>query len=363
MNILSDPILIWTGLAFILLLLIAAVLELLRRRQMRYQFVNAQWRVVKKIAEEKALSESEWQYLAELLKRNAPESPLKAVTVRQHFDECVVAEIRKLEGDSEKMAIAGLVLRDIRTHLGLDYIPLGQRIYSSRDLHVGQLVWLSEAAEVKPAWFRARIVEVDEAFFRVEPVDDMARLPHPYARGQQIRCRLWREEDARYLFSITVECFDLSPVSWQLRHADQINRMQARAYYRVRYDQPTTITGYRLPEQATLEDALTTNPAVRCRGRITNLSAGGLALVTQNDILERMLIRFLLEIPGERRIEPFARVVATAPLSGGRYLIRAMFCEMTEDTRDFIARYVMRRQQFLNAQQQDDQDASEYAEQ
>jgi hypothetical protein len=82
----------------------------------------------------------------------------------------------------------------------------------------------------------------------------------------------------------------------------------------------------------------------RLRGRISSLSAGGLAVVTQQTVPLQSRVRLSLEIPGERPFEVEASVVGAEPLAGSRHLVRVMYEGIREEQRDVIARYVLLRQ-------------------
>jgi c-di-GMP-binding flagellar brake protein YcgR len=85
----------------------------------------------------------------------------------------------------------------------------------------------------------------------------------------------------------------------------------------------------------------------KMRGRIINVSAGGFAVVVPQAIPSQVLIRVTLEFDllVSQPVSVDARMVASTPLAGGRYLVRATYFGVDEETRDIIARYVMHRQQ------------------
>ena len=86
----------------------------------------------------------------------------------------------------------------------------------------------------------------------------------------------------------------------------------------------------------------------KLRGRITNLSAGGCALVVQQSIPGQVLLRIVVELDDWEPFDLFARIVATTPISGGRTFVRTSFVAIDDEKRDKIARYIMRRQQRLS---------------
>jgi c-di-GMP-binding flagellar brake protein YcgR len=85
----------------------------------------------------------------------------------------------------------------------------------------------------------------------------------------------------------------------------------------------------------------------RLRGQITNISAGGFALVLHQNVPAQVLIRVTLDLETETA-EPFevdARIVGTTSLPGGRCLVRAAYYETENEKREIIAQYVIHRQQ------------------
>jgi c-di-GMP-binding flagellar brake protein YcgR len=192
---------------------------------------------------------------------------------------------------------------------------------------------------------------VDEAYLHVTVRDAQAARAPELVRGSEVRCYLWREDDARYEFRTAVAYSEGTPQTWSLLHSANLHRVQARNYYRVRYNQETTI-GVLGASGAAAEEADTAVPRrviTRLRGRICSLSAGGLALVTQQGVHTQARLRVALEIPEEEPFDADVETVGVEPISGGRYLVRGMFVRIGEDKRDVIARYVLRRQRPLAA--------------
>ena len=83
----------------------------------------------------------------------------------------------------------------------------------------------------------------------------------------------------------------------------------------------------------------------RFNGAMTSLGAGGVALVTRQNISREVWLRIPLILPGGPQVEVTASIVTVDPLSGGQYVIRAMFVEIDEETRDAIAQYVLHQQE------------------
>lgn len=338
---------IWLVVSILLTLLVVVVWEIYRRRAERGARIRAEWQAVEDIVREKDLPKENCELLRAFIRRWSASEPLRAVTVRQHFDECVELEMNLLSGrgDAAQFHDRGQALRDIRQHLGLDFVPFGQRIVSTRELHGGQLIWMARSGDAEAEWVRVSVVEVDEALFRVAPPDGVSSVISE--AGAKIRCRMWREDDARYLFDVMLDHVEASPPGWAFRHTAQLERMQSRAHYRVPHDQTTTIGVLDGAVDGDTSSVKDRRVVTSLRGRIFSLSAGGLALTTHQPVPKQVLLRISLDLPGYELFEAEARIVSSSALAGGRWLIRASFVGVDDATRDVIAHYVLRRQQPL----------------
>ena len=327
------------------LFLLAVLMDYLRRRRDRRLLVEAGWRSVRQIAREKELSSAELAFLEELIGRHSPAHPHRLVTVKQEFDRAVAREMERLEeqGGEKALAEGGLLLRDIRTRFGLDYIPIGQRIDTTRELYHAQPVWVGLGDAKAPEWFRMSVADVDEAHFHLAPHRGGAP-PIPKA-GDYLRCRLWREDDARYIFTTKVDSVASDPPLWALRHAVELNRVQSRAHFRIHLDQTVGVEVLNAPVDDDMSDVDRREAVTRLRGRVTSLSGGGLAIVVQQPIPKHVLLRITLDLvpePGPLRLT--ARPVGSSTLSAGKHLVRCAFAGISDEVREAVSQYVFHRQ-------------------
>ena len=82
------------------------------------------------------------------------------------------AEVARRVGEIFPLACDCMTLREIRARLGLDFVSYGQPIQSTRELNVGQPLWLAPSGLQNPRWQRASVVAMDEAFFHVAARQD-----------------------------------------------------------------------------------------------------------------------------------------------------------------------------------------------
>lgn len=335
------------ALAVVLFLLAFAVMiEVYRRRRERRLQRAAEWRAVRKIADEKELTEEERYLLESVIQKYAPEAPLRTATSRQEFDRCIERDIAETAqtGGIEAIEVRGALLRDIRMRIGLDYVPFGQRIHSTRELYRDQTIWISPGKGASSSnWYRMSVSYIDEARFHLCPHEGV--LPGATPAGSTIRCRMYREEDARYTFEGVVSRVETQPPTLVLPHVNMLNRLQSRAHFRIHFEQIAYIDVLSAP----VDDDMTgveSRPAVtRFRGRFTSLSGGGFAVIAPQPLPKQVLLRVHLEIGHESGPVPVvARLVAASPLSAGNYLVRAAYVAMSEEIRERIAHFVFHRQ-------------------
>ena len=330
------------------LLLIAILWEVVRRHMDRTRRKRVEWQMVKEIADEKDLDASEWQLLCGLIRTFHPRAPLRVVTVRQEFSDCVDAAMRALEQRPGEYDEMGMRLRSLREHLGLDYVPFGQRIDSTRELYGGQQLWAASAEGDRGEGRWLQVSSVDEARFFARPTPGQ-ETSEAWEVGKTYRFRMWREDDARYVFSARLASIEEGPRVLGFRHGMELERLQSRADYRVRYDQETLVCVIDAPIDLEGADLKSRTPVTRHRGRFTSLSAGGCAVIIPQLVPRKAYLRVCIELPDADPIEGHVRVVATSAISGGRQLVRGAFVDLDEGQRDDIARYVLHRQQPLMA--------------
>ena len=346
--------LVMLGFGFLALLAAAVGYEIFRRSQSVRAKRAAEWRSVRDILRERKISGESVGLIERMVKRHSPDHPLRAVTTREEFEHCVEVEMRSLQakGDPKAFEQAGLRFRDIRSELGLDYVPLGQRMHSTRELHDGQWITMSEIDAVQSPRIQVMVEDVNEAYFYVVLKDRPTASAPRFAPDEHVRCRLWREEDARYVFDTTIAAYDEPPPTWRVHHTSDLRRAQAREHFRVRHDQPVTVGVLNAPVDGDQKDLDMRRVVTRLRGRITSLSAGGCAVVLKQPVSRQVLLRVNLELPGEEPLELESEIVSSSAISGGRYLLRVKFLGLEDETRDMIAKHVLHQQQQRLAAQQ-----------
>lgn len=354
--------LIVAAVVFLLLFLVAIIGEIVRRRYLRVQRVRRAWEEVYRITRSKELSDTELRLLQTVVSAQCPLDPLGFVTVRRVFNAAVERYLASVSHDPARFEQEGALLRDLRVRLGLDFVPIGQPIDTTRDLSRGQVILAKPAADTRGSWFKLTVTQLDEAYITAAADFSGAEQEAPLLKpGDEITCRLWREDDARYAFKSTIVRLEhvraVPPSAIAISegaalpdvivfcHGTDFQRTQSRAFYRVRHNQPTSVGIVPGPLDGNYEGAALRKPTTHIRARIVSLSAGGMAMETQQPLPQHVLLRATLDMPDTEPVTVTAQIVGVSSVGAGRYLVRGAFVDISESERDVIAQYVWRKQQ------------------
>jgi hypothetical protein len=345
----------------------AAALEWSRRRERSRRRLIREWESVHNIFHERGIPDEDAALIEQWVLRHASKAPLHAVTTREGFEALVAqgierarrVEVKTLPRDAATLDNLGVRLRGIRTELGLDTVPAGSSMTSTRDLSDGQWLSIARGDADPPQWFRVMIEDVNEAFFYVSYKDGPPSTAPVLPVGAPVRCGLWRGEDARYTFETVAAAYTGPPPTWTLKHTSTLHRTQNRAHYRIRHDQAVVAGVLNAPRDPTRAGDVASRRAVtKLPGQLSSLSAGGCAIVFKQSLTRHVLLRITLELPREVPIEAVVEIVSTAHISGGRYLVRGKFLGLSEEAQDRISRYVHLKQQQRRDVPPDDRDPS-----
>lgn len=343
----DDTWMLYVFFAVVGMFIAAYWIERVRRHAAWKRTLEAEYAALGDLARDKDLTTEEQAILEDLARRYAREEPFRVGTMRQVFNRCVDGAMDEAlqSGDRKLFVRRGEVLRDIRVKLGLDYVPFGVRITSTRELYSRQPVWVASSPEQDhQTWTRMVVSMVDEGHFHLEH-DDTVPMPHAKA-GDAIHFRLWREEDARYEFNARLAEQRNGPPEWTFLHSTRLRRLQARAHYRIRFDAACEVGIVSAPVDGDMAGVAERPVLTRLRGRITSLSGGGYAVVVTQPVPQQVVLRVALDLGGEQGpVLTNARVVGSLNVPGGRYLLRASFVGMGDEDREVITRHVFQMQQ------------------
>lgn len=334
------------GLCLASLFIVAALMDRARRSKLNEKRLTHDWAALRELMADKELTRAEAALLESIIRRWSPDTPVRPATSRRMFGECVNKEMARLDAAKDRRAFAkvGQQLREIRRRLSLDYTPIGQQIESTRDLMHGQLVNVGRDPKEKNRFIPFAVVSVDEAYMLLRPLADGMHPPESYGRGQKLPCRIWREDDGRYTFDLAFDDIEGEDRLWRFNHSQSLVRHQAREYFRVSYSEAVETEVLDAPVDGDYSDVGDRPAVTRFEGRVTSLSAGGLAVNLPQAISRHVLLRMRLGLEGQEEVEVIGAIVSVQGDPGGHYAARCRFVATSQDAQDAIAHYVTRRQ-------------------
>jgi hypothetical protein len=167
--------------------------------------------------------------------------------------------------------------------------------------------------------------------------------------GATVKCRMWRDDDARYLFDMKLDSNHPSLPGLRFFHTTAMERVQGRQHFRVRHDQTADLGVINKPvdsvDEADVADLYVRPIVTSVRGRITNLSAGGFATVVHQPVSKSVFLRAVLDLEESEPLTTISRIVSVNDMAAGRLLLRTQFVGLSQDDRERIAKHVTVKQQ------------------
>jgi hypothetical protein len=312
-----------------------------RKMARKKRFIRTDWDIAADLMREKQLDKAQVDLLTQMIRKYHDKNPLASLTVRQQFDALIDKRMRDAAKAHDDAAFQdlGKKLYEVRLRLGLDFVPYGRSIQSTRELRTGQLLWL-HPSDLAPDWAMASVSSTDEAYFGVT-------FKEPYAfdlmaPGRLATFRLWRQDDGRYHFELPVAAAQAGGSERLFHHTTKLARIQERCYYRIRCSIETYLKRNDDNPGISFADAPQILPV-----RICSLSAGGFAALAEQPMPNGVMVRIPLQLSGELPFEIEARMIGGSALGGGRHIVRGQFLGAFQESQDVIARYVARKQQAL----------------
>lgn len=323
---------LWAFVAFLVLLgcLIYVGWRIQQKRELAHLL-----RSFNHLAREKRLTDTEIQWV--WCMANATPYPLLVLTSATTFNQ----SLDKTDPLSENQ------LAIIRHKLGFDTHPLGRPLTDTQDIPIGQRLWVGIKRDGKAQFYRCVLVENTPTGLQIAPItktdENAFRDPRP---NETIYIRFWRRGDSEYQFkSQWLNLPDANTLC--LIHSAQIKRLQHRDFFRLPVHIPVVIHAISSTEEAHIPPETLGNHKSQTLGlgRLTDLSAGGAALLTSIPITYGSHI-WLAPI-GESHfallgVAGYVRDVA--PEGKNSYRHRLEFVNLTDAHQDILARQIHQTQ-------------------
>lgn len=298
----------------LLLLLVAAFIALIaynllrwrrQKRQVAENFLH--------LAKEMRLDSRQADFLLQLSREKRMNNPLLILTSVYVFDRHLGELAARLTNDNPDDPVLDTIAQ-IRTLLGFDELSADQALRSTRQVPAGQTLMIWDEGDESEEFSPWLVVDRDERAITIAPLlRDGQREFVPVQPGALLSARFWREGDTEYRFTTEVLAFSSQDRTALLRHVDRIERLQLRDFFRLpthfplflfalpitpaeKESEPEDLLVRQEEEEEHAPEAEEVSPigeppaipvpddAPRIAGQVANLSAGGLFLMTGDEV-------------------------------------------------------------------------------
>ncbi len=224
---------LWVFLGFLALIVVLVVVEayILRRRHRAHTH-----RTFRSLAEEKGLTHTEEEIVWKIAEGVSSGNPPIVLSSMSAFNQGVNHLIQKI-GTDDPISLRNLDewLVLIRRKLRFDELPAGWAFKTTRDIPDGQRLLAGFKHEDQTRFCTCLVAEVDGAGILVSPLlrtDEEAF--REVSEEDVVYVRFWRHGDTEYKFRTKLlPGSDAGPGTLLLAHAEELDRVQRRDFFRV----------------------------------------------------------------------------------------------------------------------------------
>ncbi|MDR0331015.1 MAG: PilZ domain-containing protein, partial [Chitinispirillales bacterium] len=237
------------------------------------------------------------------------------------------------------------ILLSLRKKLGYGVIAADQRLYSTRNMSVGQKVTLvvpGPGGGQKPHSIGAMVSHVGEFWFTARIVEDFGGLVS--VGGWEIRLAFLREGDAAYSVSARVRDAEAAGLI-NFFHTMKLLRNQHRQYMRLDINMPIK---YKVIERIDSEERAFTDEFA---AHTIDISGGGVCFIADVPLAAGDTILLTLSIPGATLSGIRSKILKVLPVEGKgaatRYRHLVQFVLIEQQQRDKIVKFIFEKQRTL----------------
>lgn len=281
---------------------------------------------------EHRLSKAQVRLLLDLASRHHMHDPLLLLTSLKAFDRHAgrLAGAVGSDGDDPRLEM----LSAIRRRLGFDAPPTEQRFYTTRTLAPGQvlMVWPHGS---DTGFLHCVVVDRDERAVTAVPLlRDGDRRLSELAAGDAIKVRFWRKGDTEYRFRAQILEVQARTTSIRIRHAEQLERVQLRDYYRVAASFQLIL--YVLPQgvEEVSPERVSAVAADRLSATAIDISGGGLSVHVGAAVPRSSELVVDPDFAGEFPLAGIHCLVVEQAAREGGWYVRLQFVALPGEVRD-----------------------------
>ncbi|OGS33747.1 MAG: hypothetical protein A2293_14435 [Elusimicrobia bacterium RIFOXYB2_FULL_49_7] len=267
-----------------------------------------------------------------------PESIFKNIL---SFEIGIARDINNHVSDRESLAGLAQTVASLRDKLGYSRLPEGTRLYSSRELGVGQPVAITFSKDPSDERIMTRVHDVSELELALSlPQDKQERVPS--LPGTPLFCNLFQPKDAEYFFDSRLLRKDGSGHFLYITHVAEMGRRQLREFVRLDVKNEAA---FRVVRSDAAPQVV--KDAKRSKGLVIDIGGGGLNLRTVEELHINDVLLLSFSFLGEsffgvkgKVLRIMAKTVHGEPV----FQNHLSFIEMENAAREKIIKLIFKKQ-------------------
>ena len=317
---------------------------LIRRRRTNIE----QWDWFYRMCEAKDLSVEEMKILRSMIRKTKVRNPTKIFKFVKVFEKCVNNEFRKARFTDDEREEFTEDISEIRRKLLFDRFPSGRILESTRGINPAQRVRIGFEFDGKRHYIHTWVLDTKEDAILVY-IPEVKGEQEAFSAGQPVDVYFWRETDAGYMFSTTIQDVENEPIGvLYLNHSGELQRTQRRHFYRLDIFLPVNfrvLTDEQkkiLREERSVPFPKEEKPKT---GEVKSLSGGGSAFISDTVMNKGEILWIEIELSESWKISNiYGKVIRCKKIFEAEYKVFAEFLLIEDSQREEIIRYVSAKQ-------------------
>lgn len=343
----KEQLMLFLIIAFIIILsliLIQFITYFVRRKRRNIE----QWDWFYRMCEAKDLSVEEMKLLRDMIKKTKLRNPAVVFKSMKAFDRCVNTEFKTTDLTDEKREELAEDIAEIRRKLLFDRFTPGKVLESSRGINPAQRLRLGFKFDGKRHFMHTWVLDVKEDAILVY-IPELEGEGETFSKEQEVDVYFWRDADAGYSFSTTIQDVQKEPVGiLYLNHSENLHRTQRRHFYRLDISLPLKfriITDEQILELREKGRISFPKDNMPKDGEVKSISGGGAAFISEIFINNDQVVWLEISLSKSWWVSDiYGKVLQCKKIMDNEYKIFVEFQLIEDNVRDEIIRFVSEKQ-------------------
>lgn len=330
---------------FIVLLILAGVgigvSELVRYFRKKNEAERLAWERFDMAALNLGLQNHETEVLKRIIRQARLDDPEGIFRNILSFEIGVAREIESRLSDRDGLLRRSETIAALRDKLGYARLPAGTRLYSSRELSVGQALTISLSADPSSKRFNSKVHDLTELELVLSNPETEEEVGG-FSTGTPLFVTLFQLKDAEYSFTTRVVRKEADGRFFSVAHVAEMGRRQLREYVRLECHNEAA---FRVVRSESAPEVV--KEAKRYKGLLNDIGGGGINLRTVEEFHISDVLLLSFNFLGENFYGIKGKILRILPRTvHGEQVFQNHICfiEMDASAREKIIRFIFKKQ-------------------